>query len=158
MTAALSAAFAPARVLTFIPGRRGSKWPCQVLQRSAPSNVGAPLLKGEQRLFETQTFAAHELPDGIVGDGYPAGGQFVPQMVPRQVRGLLDPLGDEGMMRLKHPPTMAADLARRHAAGRPIALRPLHHRGNRDIKPLRHDPAALRSCNRSYNTLTKAFE
>ena len=52
---------------------------------SASSNVDAALFKGEQRFFETQAFATHELPDGIVGNQHAAGGQLIFQPMQRQV-------------------------------------------------------------------------
>src|SRR6202167_1297063 len=94
--------------------------------RSSPGNVDAALLK-RKYFFEAQAFPAHELPDRIVGNRHAANRQFVLQTVQRQMRGLLDPLDDEGAVRLQNPPTMPAHLAGRDAPRRPITLRPLHH-------------------------------
>ena len=105
--------------------------------------------------FEAQAFAAHELPDGIVRHPDAACGQLVLQAMQGQMRCLLDPLDDESAVRLQNRPTMATHLAGRHAAGCPIALRPLHHRRDGNVEPIRHNPATLTSLNRSNNTLTK---
>ena len=78
--------------------------------------------------FEAQSLAAQELPYRIVGNPDTTGGQFVLQSVQGQLWRLLDPLHDEVAMRLQNTPAMATHLAGRHAAGLPIALRPLHHR------------------------------
>jgi|SRR5215471_15801725 len=73
----------------------------------------------------------------------------------RQMRYLVDPFLDEGTMRLKHGLTVAAHLAGRYRARRPIALRPLHHRRYRNPKPRCHRAAALTSRNRRNHTLTQ---
>lgn len=74
--------------------------------------------------FEAQPLAPQELPDRIVGDRDPARGQLVLQPVQRQVRVLVDPLDDEGSVRLQNAFAMAAHLSRRYRAGRTITLRP----------------------------------
>jgi hypothetical protein len=78
-----------------------------------------------------------------VGDLNPARGEFVLEGVKRQMRRLADPLLDEGAIRLKHGLTVPAHLAGRNGTGRPITLRPLHHRRHRYPKPQRHRAAAL---------------
>jgi hypothetical protein len=62
-----------------------------------------------------------------VGNLDPSRGEFVLEGMQRQMRYLADPFLDEGAMRLKHGLTVAAHLAGRYRARRPIALRPLHH-------------------------------
>src|ERR1700756_1831664 len=73
----------------------------------------------------------------------------------RQMRYLADPFLDESTMRLKYGLTVAAHLARRYRARRPIALRPLHHRRHRNPKPRCHPATALTPCNRRNHTLTQ---
>ena len=73
----------------------------------------------------------------------------------RQVRGLLDPLQDKGAMRIKQWFAMSAHLAGGNRSGRPVALRPLHHRGNRNAKPQSHRAAALAAQNRRNHALAK---
>jgi hypothetical protein len=51
-----------------------------------------------------------------------------------------DPHDNEGAVRLQYSPAMAAQLARRDATSCPMALRPLHHRGDRNVEPIRHQP------------------
>src|SRR3546814_6816270 len=72
-----------------------------------------------------------------------------------QVRSLLDPLREDGPVWLKHYTTVAAFLARRNAARRPVALVPLHYRGHRYPKPLGHYPAALACRQRGHHTLSQ---
>jgi hypothetical protein len=52
---------------------------------------------------------------------------------------------------------IAAHLPRRHAAGRAIALRPLHNRRDGNVEPIRYGPAALPGRNCANNTLTKVI-
>ena len=85
----------------------------------------------------------------------PRAAKLLLQPVQRQMRRLADPLHDEGPMRFQHPLAMPAHLARRHRPGRTIALRPLHHRRNRNAEPRRHRAAALAADDRRNNTLTK---
>jgi len=101
------------------------------------------LLKGEHRFFEAQAFAAQEPPDRIMGDGDPAFRQFRLQAMQRQMRILLQPLDDQGPVRLQHVFAVSAHLTGRHRAGGAMALRPLHHGGDRNPEPGRHHPARL---------------
>ncbi|OWK19454.1 hypothetical protein AJ88_41735 [Mesorhizobium amorphae CCBAU 01583] len=73
----------------------------------------------------------------------------------RQIRGLADPLHDEGPMRLQNPLAVSAHLARRDRAGGTVTLRPLHYRRNCDAKTRRHRTAALAGADCFNNTLTK---
>src|SRR5258707_7608456 len=68
---------------------------------------------------------------------------------------LPDPFQDEGSMRLEHPLAVSAHLARRDRASFPIALRPLHHRGNRNPEPRCNRSTAFTTQNRSNDTLTQ---
>src|SRR3954451_4934646 len=104
--------------------------------------------------FLTQSPAAPGQPERVVRHLHPAIRQFVFQTMKRQMWGLVDPLHDEGAMRLKHALAMPAHLAGRHRAGGAMALRPLHHRRNRNADPRRNQPAAIAGQNRRYNTLT----
>jgi hypothetical protein len=93
-------------------------------------DVGAGLLKREQCFFEAQALAPQELPHRIVRDHDPTRGQFGLEAVQGQVRVLADTLGNEGPLRLKNPLSVSVHLARRNRPRRPMALRPLHHRGH----------------------------
>src|SRR6478609_7722875 len=68
---------------------------------------------------------------------------------------LPDPFQDEGSMRLEHPFAVSAHLARRDRASPPIALRPLHDRGNRNSEPGCGRSTAFTTQNRSNDTLTQ---
>src|SRR5258705_13851459 len=68
---------------------------------------------------------------------------------------LPDPFQDEGSMRLEHPLAVSAHLARRDQASFPLALRPLHHRGNRNPEPRCNRSTAFTTQNRSNDTLTQ---
>src|SRR5579872_4043438 len=70
--------------------------------------------------FEPQPFAAQKQPNRIVGDPDPARGEFVLEGVKCQMRRLANPFPDESPIRLKDGFAMAAHLARRYRAGRPI--------------------------------------
>jgi hypothetical protein len=82
-----------------------------------------------------------------------ARGQFGFQAMQRQMRHLTEPLHDERAVRLENALAVSAHLARRNRAGRPKALRPLHHRRHRHAKPRRHArglaPAATAATTRS---------
>lgn len=93
---------------------------------AATGNVGSSLLKSEQRFFEAQALAPQEHPDRIVRDHHPACGQLVLQPMQRQIRSLVDPLYDEGPMRLQNPLAVSAHLARRNRAGGSLTLRSLY--------------------------------
>jgi hypothetical protein len=126
----------------------------------ASAVAGARCLSGPVQartvfFFETQPLAPQEQPDRIMRDADPACGKFVPEPVQRQVRGLLDPLQDKGAMRIKQWFAMSAHLAGGNRSGRPVALRPLHHRGNRNAKPQSHRAAALAAQNRRNHALAK---
>jgi hypothetical protein len=73
----------------------------------------------------------------------------------RQFRGLIDPLHDEGSMRLQHPFAVPTHLARRYRASRPVTLQQLHSRRNRNAEPLGSRPAALTTQNRRHNPFAK---
>jgi hypothetical protein len=73
----------------------------------------------------------------------------------RQVRGLVDPLHNEGAMRLQKPLAMPAHLARRNRTCRTIALRPFHHGRNRNTEPFGNRSAALTGSHRRNNTPSK---
>src|SRR5215469_12504834 len=108
--------------------RRGSSLACHERQRwrlRAMSDRARS--RASSVFFEPQPFAAQKQPNGIVGDLNPARGEFVLEGVKRQMRRLANPFLDEGAIRLKDGLAMAAHLAWRYRAGRPITLRPLHH-------------------------------
>ena len=70
-------------------------------QETPAGDVGAGLLKGEQRFFEPQPLASQEQPNRIVRDLDPARRKLVLQGVQREMRRSADPLHDEGAMRLQ---------------------------------------------------------
>lgn len=71
----------------------------------------------------------------------------------RHIRGLVDPLHDEGPMRLQYPLAVPAHLAWRNRAGGTATLQPLYRRRNCNTKARRHRTAALAGANRRNNTL-----
>src|SRR3546814_4891503 len=88
------------------------------------------------------------LPDRIVRHDDAPCGQFVLEPVQCQVRDLLDPLNNEGAVRLQNTLAIAAHLAGRNAARGTNALRPLHDRRNRNLEPTRHRTATVAGLNR----------
>lgn len=73
----------------------------------------------------------------------------------RQMRGLANALDNKRPVRLQNALAMASHLARSHRTRRPMALRPLHYRGNRHTKTCRHRTATLAGHNRRNNPLPK---
>jgi len=67
----------------------------------------------------------------------------------------MEPLHEEGPVRLQDTLAVAAHLARGDRPARPVALGPLHRRRNRIAETRRNRPAALTGQNRINNTLTK---
>jgi len=60
--------------------RFGSKRFCQVFQRALRRAMSTrPCSRANSVFFKAQALAAHELPDGIVGDAHAAGGQLILQ-------------------------------------------------------------------------------
>jgi hypothetical protein len=91
----------------------------------------------------------------MVRDHYPAHRQLSLQSVQRQMRLGGEPLDNELTVRFQHGPAVTTHLAGQYRARRPVAPRPLHHRGHRHAEPGRHSPAALAARNSHHNTLTK---
>src|SRR3546814_19894864 len=92
--------------------RRGSKRPCQVFQRRRLRATSARACSTASSVFfEAQALAAQELPDRIVRHDDAPCGQFVLEPVQCQVRDLLDPLNNEGAVRLQNTLAIAAHLA-----------------------------------------------
>jgi len=136
--------------------RWGSKLACHDRQRRRRRATSARAYsRANSVFFESQSFAPQERPDRIMRDLNPARSEFVLQLVKCQMRRLADPLFDESAMWFQHRLAVSAHLARGHRAGRPIALRPLHHRGHRNTKPRRHHTAAFASCHRRHHSLSK---
>ncbi|OCJ08533.1 hypothetical protein A6U86_28020 [Rhizobium sp. AC27/96] len=105
--------------------------------------------------FEAQPFTPQELPHGIVRHLHTARRQFILQTMQRQMRRLVDPLHDERPMRLQNALVMPAHLARKHRARRPVALMPLHCRGNGNAEPSGGRPATLARLDRAHDALAK---
>src|SRR3546814_3262770 len=75
--------------------------PCQVFQRRRLRATSARACSTASSVFfEAQALAAQELPDRIVRHDDAPCGQFVLEPVQCQVRDLLDPLNNEGAVRL----------------------------------------------------------
>ena len=88
----------------------------------------AHLLKRVLRFFfEAQALAAQEPPDRVPAHRDAVARQLLLQPVEGQMRGAGHQRVHPLAMRLQQPRTMTADLARRDAAGRPVARRPLRH-------------------------------
>jgi hypothetical protein len=101
----------------------GSRLACSERQRRRPratpaQNVGAGLLKHEQRFFEAEPLAAQEQPYRIVRDLDALRRQFVLQTMQRQVRRLFDPLDNEGAIRIERRLAIATHL---RGATEPVA-------------------------------------
>ena len=106
-------------------------------------DVGAACSRANSVFFEPQSLAPQEQPYRIVPDLDPARGQLILQPMQRHMRRLADPPRDKGAVRFQHHLAVTTHLARRDRAGRTIALRPLHDRGNRNAEPRRNRSAAL---------------
>src|ERR1700751_664587 len=99
--------------------RRGSRLACHERQRwrlRAMSERARS--RASSVFFEPQPFAAQKQPNRIVGDFNPSRGEFVLEDMQRQMRRLANPFPDEGTV--KHWLTVAAHLAWRNRAGRPV--------------------------------------
>ena len=78
-----------------------------------------------------------------------------PQDLPAVLDAVSLALSRYGTMRLEQALAVAAHLPGRHRAGRPVALRPLHHRRNRNAEAQCNRSAALPADNRRNHPLTK---
>ncbi len=104
-------------------------------------DVGAVLLAGVEAFFEADPLALEEAPHRPVAGRRATFGQFGDQAAQRQVRLLGDPRQQPFPLRQQHQLLPAAHPLGRRAAGRPPALRPLHHAGDTDAKQRRRRTA-----------------
>ena len=136
--------------------RLGSRPACHDRQRRRLRATSARACsRANSVFFEPLPLVPQKQPHGIVRDTEPSRGQFVLQPMQGQMGRLPDPFQDEGSMRLEHPLAVSAHLARRDRASPPVALRPLHRRGNRNSEPGCSRSTALTTQNRSNDTLTQ---
>ena len=107
--------------------------------------------------FEAQALAAQEPPDRVPAHRDAVARQLLLQPVDGQVRGGRHQRVHPLAVRLQQPRPVAADLAWRDAAGRPVARRPLRHRGHADPQPRRHRADRLAVEVRAHHTFAKVI-